>query len=134
MIEKYDLFHSFLGEMKPQFLNDVISGGHLPLIELRSAVLEIGEIQSFGNGFFDMVIKRGSKRKMNSYFPLGKSVEQCIGMIEEGFENIEKIKNVIIPGRLDQLTYDIKNYQNQTFRIHIEKQVATFYPFFDKGI
>jgi len=101
VIEKYDLFHSLLGEMTPGNLKNCIGGGHLPLLELRTATLEIGEINQFGKGFFDMKIKVKSNRKMNSYFPLGTSVDQAVGMIEVALANTDKIKNVTPSGKID---------------------------------
>ncbi|MBV8660761.1 MAG: hypothetical protein JO129_01275, partial [Candidatus Dependentiae bacterium] len=127
IIKEYDFFHSFLGEMKPQFLNNVTSGGHLPLIELRSAILEIGEIQPFGNGFFDMAIKRGSKRKTNSYFPLGKSVEQCIELIENGINNIEKIISSDMQTIMDG-SIKFESHAKNVMQLHIKEGIAKFYP------
>ncbi len=127
IIEEFDLFHSLLGEMKPQFLNNVTSGGHLPLIELRSAVLEIGEIKPIGNGFFDMVIKRGSNRKTNSYFPIGTSVEQAVEIIESAIKNPKNISQINLK---DTALKGLKftNQQGQDFAILIKNKTMQFYP------
>jgi hypothetical protein len=111
--------------MKPQYLNNVTSGGHLPLLELRCAVLEIGEIKSMGNGFFDMVIKRGSNRKTNSYFPVGTSVEQAVEMIENAAMNY---KDIIIKNVNGKTFIDVENKSNQYFRFVIEDRIAKFHP------
>ena len=133
--EEYDLFHSLLGEMSPEAVANRISGGHLFIPELKTALLDIGEIKPIGNGFFDMSIKYAGKAsekyKPNSYFPAGTSVEQAVEMIEDALLNIEKIKNVTPPGRTDEIIYEIQNYKNKTFKLHIKNKnnVAHFYPF-----
>lgn len=125
--EEYDIFHSFLGEMKPKFLNNVTSGGHLPLVELRSAVLETGEIKAIGNGFFDMTIKRGSNRKINSYFPIGKSAEQCIAIIEDGINNLKIIISDDMQTIMDG-SIKFESYAKDVIQLHIKKGKVTFYP------
>ncbi len=51
VIEKFDLVHSLLGEMKPGSIRETIKGGHLLISELKAATLEIGTIKSLDNGF-----------------------------------------------------------------------------------
>ena len=128
IIEKYDLFHSVLGEMTPGNLKKCISGGHLPLLELRTATLEIGEMKSFGNGFFDMNIRVRSNRKTNSYFPLGTSVEEVINMIEVGFENIKKFELSTSEG-MTKAVLEVEGQCNQIFKLYIKNGEAKFFPF-----
>jgi len=135
IIEKYDLYHSLLGEMKPEFLNNVTKGGHLPIAELKSALFETGEIKSLGNGFFDMTIKRGSNKRLKSYFPLGTNIEEAVVMIEEAILNEEFVKyikpeNLSIEKALKttEKTFEVVHKINQKFSIHINNGIAKFYP------
>ena len=135
IIKEFDLFHSLLGEMKPQYLNNVVKGGHLPILELKSALFEIGEIESLGSGFFDMHIKRGSKRKRSSYYPLGTSVEQSVKMIENSISNKDFI-SFIKPDNLSieealkstKKTFITTSKNNQKFSLHVNNGIAEFYP------
>ena len=128
IIEEFDLFHSLLGEIRPGSIRDNTLGGHLPLLELRVATLEIGEIKPLKNGFFDIQIKSGSNKKLNSYFPIGTSVEQAVEMIKEGIQNIKEIQNITPIDRPGHIIYKIKNYQEQAFKLHIKKNAIQFYP------
>ncbi len=134
-IHEFDLFHSLLGEVNPGFTNAHTKGGHLLIPELKVALLDIGEIESLGNGFFDMGIKYAGKDsikyKPNSYFPAGTSVDQAVDMIEQAINNIEKIRNETSVGRIDQAIYHIELSNNQAFRLCIKNNVATFFPFVD---
>ena len=132
VIKELDLFHSLLGEMKPQYLNNVTKGGHLPILELKSALFEIGEIESLGSGFFDMHIKRGSNSKINSFFPVGKSVEQCVKMIENAIENVEFIEYIKPKYETTQKAFYAKSKTNQNFLLRIENEIAKFYPYHKK--
>ena len=133
IIEKYDLFHSLLGEMSPGAVANRVSGGHLFIPELKAAIFDIGEIKPFGNGFFDMGIKyagkASNKYKPNSYFPAGRSVEKAVEMIEDAILNFkeikiaDEIKNPLLQG------FIITNQQDQKFMILINNNTAQFYPY-----
>ncbi|MBP6869772.1 hypothetical protein KBC04_02735 [Candidatus Babeliales bacterium] len=125
--EKYDLFHSLLGEMKPKFMNNVVKGGHLPILELKGALFEISEIKPLGNGFFDMTIKRGSNRKKNSFFPLGTSIEESVAIIEDAIINCEKIEIVVLKDKALQ-GFHVVNKRNQQFMLVLNKNELQFYP------
>jgi len=127
-----------LGEVKPGSIRNHTKGGHLFISDLKSALLDIGEIKPLKNGFFDMQIQYAGKisdrYEPNSYFPAGTSVEQAVSMIEKSIENIEKIKNVTNPGRIDKVIYQIELYNNQAFHLCIKENKATFFPFVKKGL
>jgi len=127
-----------LGEVKPGSIRNHTKGGHLFISDLKSALLDIGEIKPLKNGFFDMQIQYAGKDsvryKPNSYFPAGTSVDKAVNMIEEAITNIEKIKNITEKGRIDQVIYQIELYNNQAFKLHIKNNTATFYPFVKKGL
>ncbi len=126
-IYELDLFHSLLGEVRPGSVRDATKGGHLPIAELKSALFETGEIKSLGNGFFDMAIKRGSKFKNNSFFPVGKSVDQCVKMIEEAIVYSEKNLYIEIAEN-GKILIEVVNESNQKFALHVEKGIAKGYP------
>ncbi|MDP3787711.1 MAG: hypothetical protein Q8Q60_00155 [Candidatus Chromulinivorax sp.] len=133
VIEKFDIFHSLLGEMKPETLANRTSGGHLFISELRAATLDIGEIKTFGNGFLDMQIKYagklGSRYKDNSYFPKGTTVRESLDMIKDAIlkpKNIEiadGIKNQSLKG------FIATNQQDQKFIVLVGDKIAQFYPY-----
>jgi len=132
-IYELDLFHSLLGEMKPGSVRDATKGGHLFISELKSATFDIGEIKSFGNGFFDMEIKhvRGlsDQYKTNSFFQVGTSIDEAVAMIENSvlfpyeIRIIEGIKNKSLKG------FHLINKNGDSFALFIENKVAQFYPY-----
>ena len=131
IIEKYDLVHSLLGEMKPEALANRTSGGHLMIIELRTATLDFKNIELFNNNFFDIGIKYAGKAsekyKPNSYFPTGTTIEQAVEMIEDAILNS---KNIIISDTTTsgKISCDIINKSDQIFALYIENKIATFHP------
>lgn len=131
IIERYDLFHSLLGEMRPGSIRDHTKGGHLLITELKAAVLEIGEMKSFGNGFFDINIKPiNSTRdfKLNSYFPVGTFVDEAADIIDKAIRNpkviefADNIKNKSLEG------FKFIDQENQAFMLLIENRTAQFFP------
>ena len=139
VIKEFDLFHSLLGEMKPQALANRVSGGHLFIPELKGAILDINEIKQFGKGYFDMGIKyagkQSTKYKPNSYFPIGTSIEQAVEIIEDAISNkgfIEFIKpeNISIESALasTKKTFEATHRQNQKFTLHTDNGITNFYP------
>ncbi|MGZ6251215.1 MAG: hypothetical protein ACXWL2_04245 [Candidatus Chromulinivorax sp.] len=133
IIEKLDLFHSLLGEMKPGSIRETTSGGHLLIVELRGATLEMDAFRIFNQNFLDTGIKYAgkvsNKYKEQSYFPVGTSVQEAVDTIEKGIKNLKDIKNVTPVDLFGKAFYEIKNTEiNQFFKIRIEKGVAQFYP------
>lgn len=131
VIEKFDLVHSLLGEMKPEALANRTSGGHLYIPELRAATLDIGKIESFGNGFLDMEIKYagkiGNTYKKNSYFPAGTTVEQSVTIIEDAILNFKEAPNIKILSDTKS-SLNITNKLDQSFTLYVEKGVAKYHP------
>jgi hypothetical protein len=129
--DEYDLFHSLLGEMSPGAVADRIKGGHLYIPELKAAILDIGEIEPFGKGFFDMNIKYAGKLsekyKQNSYFPMGTSVEQAVDMIEEAIKKSTNIKIMNAKNPVFQ-GFICTNQQGQDFGILAKNKIIQFYP------
>ena len=134
LIEEFDLFHSLLGEIKPGSIRNTTKGGHLPILELKTALFEIGEIKSFGNGFFDMNITCGSNSKINSFFPAGTTIEQAVEIIENAIQqtvnNPSLIKNFEIIQRSSGTctTLEIQGQFNQIFKFNIENKKIKFFP------
>ena len=125
-IHKLDLFHSLLGEMKPGNLKKCVQGGHLFIPELRAATLEVGELSKFGDGFFDAFIRVKSESKINSYFPLGTTVQEAVDMIKDVIKNYEKISLKTLRDS-SKIGFDLSKQQKQ-FAIIIENKIAQFYP------
>ena len=139
IIKEFDLFHSLLGEMKPQALANRTSGGHLFIPELKAATLDIHEIKQFGKGYFDMGIKyagkQSTKYKPNSYFPIGTSIEQAVEIIEDtisnkGFIEFIKPENISIENALasTKKTFEATHKHSQKFTLHIDNGIINFYP------
>jgi len=130
-IYELDLFHSLLGEMRPGSVRDATKGGHLFIAELKSATFDIGDIKSFGSGFFDMDIKhlRGfsDKYKTNSFFKMGTSVDKVVEMIEDAIKNS---KDTIFMGIADngRISFDVINKSDQIFALHIKDKIAKIHP------
>jgi len=130
-IYELDLFHSVLGELKPGSIRNHTKGGHLLIPELKAALLDIGEIEHIGNGFFDMQIKYAGKisdrYELKSYFPLGVSVEETVLIIEDAIKMPASISfgKINIEGRVP---VNIVNKLDCKFWLHIEKGVARYYP------
>lgn len=132
IIEEFDLIHSLVCEMKPEAFANRTSGGHLYIPELRVATLDIGKIESFGHGFFDMSIRPVDSIKdfkLNSYFPVGTSVEQAVEMIEKAITNpklievVDNIKNNALKG------FKFTNHEDQVFMLLIKNKTVQFYPY-----
>ncbi len=133
-IKKYDLFHSLLGEMKPGSIRYHTRGGHLMIPELKAALLEIGQIKPLKRGFFDINIKAGSNKKINSCFPLGTSVDEAIEMIEKILNDALINPQLIIKSEnLERLNgvctgFTIDTSCKQTFQFYIENNIVKFFP------
>lgn len=130
VIEKFDIFHSLLGEMKPGSVRSTTSGGHCFLTELRAASLSYDEVKAFGNGFFDMQIKprRGlsASYKNQTYFPAGKSISDCTDMLIDAIQKNKLTECVFIDDRI--ISFEITNIYDQIFSVNIESNLAKFYP------
>ncbi len=130
-IEKYDIFHSLLGEMKPGSIRDHTKGGHLMIPELKAALLDIGDITPIKNGFFDMYIEYAGKGaqnyKANTFFPLGTSVDQAVAMIEDAI-NHSKYINFTESNGITRFSCDVINLSDEIFGFRIENKIATIYP------
>ncbi|MGZ6251419.1 MAG: hypothetical protein ACXWL2_05290, partial [Candidatus Chromulinivorax sp.] len=132
IIEKLDLFHSLLGEMKPGSIRNHTKGGHLLIPELRSAKLEIDNMKVFNKIFLDTEIKYLGKIsdtcKPHSYFPLGTSVQEAVCMIKNGIENSKliAIASNVKDSRLKGFV--LTNDNKQKFQILIKAGEAQFYP------
>lgn len=127
IIEKFDLFHSLLGEMKPGNLKDCVNGGHLLITELRAATLELGNIEIFGEGFLDIFIKAKSNKKINSYFPRGTSVQEAVDMVKDSIKNHKKISSRKMKN-LSTQGLNFTNQNNQSFGVTLENKIANFFP------
>ncbi|MBP6869774.1 hypothetical protein KBC04_02745 [Candidatus Babeliales bacterium] len=130
--EKYDLFHSLLGEMSPGAVANRTSGGHLMIPELRGATLKTGKVIPIGHGFFDIDIqylgKESANYKKNSVYPLGTLLEESVEMLEKATEICTEISIEINPKNSLQQIVKIKNKNSQSFYIRIENKIAEFYP------
>ncbi len=127
-IKKYDLFHSLLGEMKPGSIKSNTKGGHLMIPELKAALLEIGEITPLKHGFFDINIKAGSNKKINSCFPLGTSVDQAMEIIEDAIINYNDITVKLNTKNSLQHICELKHHTGHAFSLRIQNNIAQFYP------
>jgi len=132
VIKEFDLFHSLLGEMKPEALANRTSGGHLFIPELKAAILDTNEIKQFGKGYFDMGIKyagkQSTKYKPNSYFPIGTSVEQAVEIIENAIVNFKEIEVLNDSANTSQSAFKLTQINNMQFNLRIENEIAQFYP------
>ena len=130
-IHEFDLFHSLLGEVKPGSIRNHTNGGHLLIPELKAALLDIGDIEHVGNGFFDIGIKYAGKESINyelkTFFPIGTTVEGSVAMIEDVIKMPKNIRfeNINIKGRVPVYITNTLDYE---FGVHIEKGIARFYP------
>ncbi|MBP6869770.1 hypothetical protein KBC04_02725 [Candidatus Babeliales bacterium] len=126
--EKYDLFHSLLGEMSPGAVANRTSGGHLMIPELRGAILKTGKVTPIGHGFFDIDIqylgKESAKCKTNSVYPLGTLLEESVELLEKTQENFKEIicvidksgkADVMIEGKLGEFLVCLLKIMKQNF-------------------
>ena len=103
------------------------------ITELRTATLDMRNIETFGNSFLDIEIKYAGrvadKYKTNSYFPTGTTVEQAVNMIKEAITNFkeievaENVKNKLLNG------FVVTNQQNQKFMVLTGNKIAQFHPY-----
>jgi len=127
IIQKLDLFHSLLGEMKPGSIRHTTKGGHLMIPELRAATLEMSEIKHVSNGYFEAFIKSGCNKKQCTYFPLETSVQDAVSIIKDSIQNPKKLSPKILNSSNAQ-GFQLTNYQLQNFVISIENKIGKFYP------
>jgi len=130
-IEDLDIFHSFLGDMKPGSIADATSGGHCFLSELKGATLAVEEIIPFKNGFFDMRIrhlKGEGKFRPKTYFPSGKNIEQCADMIIDVIKKPQFIENITGARDINQSVFKVIDSYDQTFCLRITNGVVKCYP------
>ncbi len=146
-IEEFDLFHSLLGEMQHGSIRKNLSGGHLIISELKAALCEFNDMQTYWDGFMDiqMKLKRGTSDvfKPKSFFPYGSSPSDCTNIIENAIKNTindPKIKN-LTPSKINlfkvetdaqnitKFTIEIENNLGQVFKFYIEDGIAKYFPF-----
>lgn len=138
IIEKFDLVHSLLGEMKPGSIRHHTSGGHAMISELRAASLDIGKIQSLGNGFLDIEIQYAGKNPNNfalkTYFPKDNTIQECVETIttaiSQAKNNNQLIKSCEFFTRTNGTCTSIEllNESQQGFKLYIENNIAKFFP------
>jgi hypothetical protein len=126
LLTKYDVFHSLLGEMKPGSISKHTKGGHLFIAELKAVALELEQFKELEHGFFDMLIKRGSNKKFNTFYPLGTSPEQAINYLEEA---ILYPQAITLKSENDKIKCILTHPNKQQFTLYIDKNnIAQFHP------
>ena len=130
-IKKFDIYHSFLGEMRPGATSYAKKGGHVVFPESKAFTHTVGEIIPFENGYFDLFVKhiddKGIKFVPKTQFPLGSTPMENAQMIIDLIENIkDSIK--VIPGKDGMKIFDVTHQCGQEFRIHVVDGLAHFYP------
>jgi len=132
VIKEYDIYHSLLGEIKPGSVRETVKGGHWFCPELRAASFDVQKIKSCGNGFFDMQIRQARRvtgdHVGKTYFPAGKSIEQCITILEEAMSQEASIKYVIPDYPTTQKAFEAVHVSGQKFVLRVDNGVAKFYP------
>ncbi|MGZ6251158.1 MAG: hypothetical protein ACXWL2_03960, partial [Candidatus Chromulinivorax sp.] len=56
-IKEFDIFHSFLGEMRPNAKSPAKLGGHMLFPQAKATTHAIEQIIPFENGYFDLFVK-----------------------------------------------------------------------------
>jgi len=130
-IHEFDLFHSLLGDLKPGSISAHTGGGHLFIHDLKTTLLEFGELENIGDGFFDLGIRYACKGQGNfkpkTYFPMGTTVEESFAVIEDTIKNpkILDFANINTTGRV---AVSITNTLDYEFGLFIDKGIARFFP------
>ena len=128
-IKEFGLFHSLLGDMKPGCIETALSGGHLLITDIKSVTHIVENIMPLNDGYFDAMIKHiksigNAERK--TFFPCGKSPEQCVDIIIDAIQNPKFIKQEL-SNNLKKKIFNITNQENQIFTLYVENGRATFH-------
>ena len=129
-ITGFDIFHTFMSEMRPNATGPSKLGGHWCHIESKTATHIIENIIPLENGYFDMSVKHINdigKTIPKTQFPLGSMPKENAQII---IDLIKELKNPIniIPGKNGKKTIKGLQRNGQGFTIYIEKGVAHFHP------
>ena len=130
-IKKFDIYHSFLGEMRPNAKSPAKLGGHLLFPESKTFTHTVKEIIPFENGYFDLYVKHiadeTGKIVPKTQFPLGstpmENAQIIIDLIQELRNPIEVLTN-----SKGTKSFDLLKKCGQKFAIYIEDGVARFHP------
>lgn len=128
-IKEFGLFHTLLGDMKPGCMQTALSGGHMLVADIKSVTHTVEKIVPLGGGYFDAMIKHiksieNAERK--TFFPCGKSPEQCVDIIIEAIQNPQYIKEEF-SNNIKKKIFNITNQKNQIFTLYVENGRATFH-------
>ena len=129
-ITKFDIFHTYIGEMRPNVTGAAKKGGHLFHIESKTATHIVENIIPLENGYFDMSVKHINdlgKTVPKTQFPLGSMPKENAQII---IDLIQELKNPIevISGKNGKATFDLIQQSNQKFTVYVENGIAHFHP------
>ncbi len=129
-ITKFDIFHTYIGEMRPNGTGSAKKGGHWFHLESKTATHTIEQIIPLKNGYFDIAIKHindSGNTVLKTQFPLGSMPKENAQII---IDLIQEIKNpyFIETTSKGKTTAKFLRQCGQDFTIYIEEGIAHFHP------
>jgi len=136
-INKFDIYHSFLGEMKPGAMGPAKLGGHLFFPESKAFTHAVEKIVPLENGYFDIFVKHiaddTGKFRPKTQFPLGSTPLENAQIMIDLITEIKNASIKVFPGKNGQKTFNLIQQCGQKFTVHVENGVAIFYPISPKA-
>ncbi|MGZ6254962.1 MAG: hypothetical protein ACXWL5_03170 [Candidatus Chromulinivorax sp.] len=126
-IKEFDIFHSFLGEMRPNATSYAKKGGHMLFPEAKFITHKINAIIPLEHGYYDIAVKhivdKGGKTAWKTQFPLGSTPIENAQLI------IDLIKDLKEPIEIGvNKSFELIHKSGQKFQIYVENEIAQFYP------
>jgi|GEM_PF-2320842 len=130
-IKEFDIFHSFLGEMRANATSYAKKGGHMLFSESKVATHMVEEIIPFNNGYFDLAVKHigdtAGMTTLKTQFPLGSTPMENAQIMIDLIKNITSPIDIIVNNKGTKII-DLTHQSGQKFAIYIEEGIANFYP------
>jgi len=129
-IKKFDIYHSFLGEMRPGATSYAKRGGHILFPESKAFTHVVEEIIPFENGYFDLAVKHindKGKTMLKTQFPLGSTPVENAQLIIDLIQEV-KVPYFIKTDSNGITTCDFLKQCGQKFTIYVEDGIAHYHP------
>ncbi|MGZ6251328.1 MAG: hypothetical protein ACXWL2_04825 [Candidatus Chromulinivorax sp.] len=130
-IKEFDIFHSFLGEMRPNATSYAKKCGHILFPQAKTTTHIIGEIIPLEHGYFDIAVKHIADQTgiflPKTQFPLGSTPIENAQLIIDLIKDVKKPMD-ISTNNIGTKIFDLIHYSGQEFTIYVQDGIANFHP------
>lgn len=129
-IKEFDIFHSFLGEMRPNATSYAKKGGHMLFPQSKITTHNINAIIPLQHGYFDLAVKHITDKGQTVWktqFPYGLTPTENAQLIIDLIKEIQHPIEVTL-GKNGNQGFELKSKFNQYFQVFVQNEIVQFYP------